>query len=272
MPETTTPPPPPAAAAPAPAAAQISTSSAATLPERPARPPRPSTPAAAPALATAPPPAAQPTARSKPVRMPVFAATAFAWMAVLIAVWMFVKPWTSYPVSLMAATALEMGAPVWVRQAQVIGHAQAEQGDGGAGHVLVETGIAVPVPESQGRHAEVLLEADPSRYAYGLAIFLALLLAARQPGLWRKALAGYCLLLPFQAFTVVFYILKEIVVAAQIDYALLRVSPWQVEAIVYGFQLGTLIVPTLVPILVWLWLDRRFFNEVIVQRFTAPRA
>ncbi|WP_238945800.1 exosortase H-associated membrane protein [Vandammella animalimorsus] len=271
MPETTTPPSSPAAQA----AAQISTSSAATLPERPVRPPRSPAPAAAaePAVATAPPPVAQPrVVHSKPVRMPVFAATAFAWMAVLIAVWMFVKPWTSYPVSFMAATALELGAPVWVSKAQVIGHAQAEQGDGGAGHVLVETGIAVPVPESQGRHAQVLLEADPSRYAYGLAIFLALLLAARQPGLWRKALAGYCLLLPFQAFTVVFYILKEIIVAAQIDYALLRVSPWQVEAIVYGFQLGTLIVPTLVPILVWLWLDRRFFNEVIVQRFTARRS
>ena len=164
MPETTTPPSSPAA----PAAAQISTSSAATLPERPARPPRPPAhaPAAAPAVATAPPPVAQPkVVHSKPVRMPVFAATAFAWMAVLIAVWMFVKPWTSYPVSFMAATALELGAPVWVSKAQVIGHAQAEQGDGGAGHVLVETGIAVPVPESQGRHAEVLLEADPSIFA-----------------------------------------------------------------------------------------------------------
>lgn len=32
----------------------------------------------------------------------------------------------------------------------------------------------------------------------------------------------------------------------------------------YGYQVGSLVVPTLAPILVWLWLDRQFVTKVVV--------
>lgn len=32
----------------------------------------------------------------------------------------------------------------------------------------------------------------------------------------------------------------------------------------YGYQAGSLVVPTLAPILVWLWLDRQFVAKVVV--------
>lgn len=32
----------------------------------------------------------------------------------------------------------------------------------------------------------------------------------------------------------------------------------------YGYQVGSLVVPTLAPILVWLWLDRQFVAKVVV--------
>ena len=40
----------------------------------------------------------------------------------------------------------------------------------------------------------------------------------------------------------------------------------------YGYQVGSLVVPTLAPILVWLWLDRQFVAKVVVPawRPSAP--
>ncbi len=192
------------------------------------------------------------------VRMPVFVASLFLWLAVLIGVWVYVKPWTSWPAGAMAAVALEYSD--WVHEAQMLPSHELE----------VVTRIDVPVPDSGGRRAQMELLVDPARYAYGLPVFLALLLAARQRRMALKALAGYALLLPFQAFTVVFFVLQEIIVAARIDLAHLRVNAWQVEGIVYGFQLGTLIVPTLVPVLIWLWLDRDFFQNVVLRAILPP--
>lgn len=59
--------------------------------------------------------------------------------------------------------------------------------------------------------------------------------------------------------------LMQMVLAAQADIRLLRVSQWQMEAIVYGYQLGSLVLPTLVPILLWLWMDRKFVNDVLIR-------
>lgn len=211
-----------------------------------------------------------PAAEVRPVSVPVFVVSAFAWMAVLIGAWVMANQWTSYPVGVIAGKALEWTAPTWVRETNMIA-----QGDQEAiaepGHLEIDTRVEVVVPGSGGRRAEIVLDADPSRYAYGLPIFLALLFAARQRKMIRKALIGYLALLPFQAFTVVFFVLQQIIVATEVNYAQLRVSAWQVEGIIYGFQLGTLVVPTLVPIVVWLWLDRAFFTEVIAKRFMPPR-
>lgn len=35
-------------------------------------------------------------------------------------------------------------------------------------------------------------------------------------------------------------------------------------SVMYGYQAGSLVVPTLAPILVWLWLDRQFVAKVVV--------
>ena len=35
-------------------------------------------------------------------------------------------------------------------------------------------------------------------------------------------------------------------------------------SVMYGYQVGSLVVPTLAPILVWLWLDRQFVAKVVV--------
>ena len=189
-------------------------------------------------------------------RLAVFALSALAWMVALTLLWTQVSPWTSYPVSVLSHIALEHGAPMWVRTVQK-----------SPGLIDVESTIEITAPGTGGRRAEVSLEANPGRYAYGLPVFLALLLAARGPQRLARALGGALLLLPAQTFSLTLYLLMQLVLATQANAQVLRVDAWQIEAIVYCYQIGSLVLPTLVPIMLWLWLDRQFFADVVLQNW-----
>jgi hypothetical protein len=184
----------------------------------------------------------------------IFMLSAFGWIVALTALWSQVSAWTSYPVGVLSHMALEQGAPMWVRQVHL-----------SPGTMEVDTAIFVPVPGAGGRRGEITIDVSTARYAYGLPIFIALVLAARGRGRLGRVAAGYALLLPFQAFSLTMSALMQMVLAAQADIRLLRVSQWQMEAIVYGYQLGSLVLPTLVPILLWLWMDRKFVNDVLIR-------
>ncbi|PTT16417.1 hypothetical protein DBR12_20490 [Acidovorax sp. HMWF029] len=184
----------------------------------------------------------------------IFMLSAFGWIVALTALWSQVSAWTSYPVGVLSHMALEQGAPMWVRQVHL-----------SPGTMEVDTAISVPVPGAGGRRGEITIDVSTARYAYGLPIFIALVLAARGRGRLGRVAAGYALLLPFQAFSLTMNALMQMVLAAQADIRLLRVSQWQMEAIVYGYQLGSLVLPTLVPILLWLWMDRKFVNDVLIR-------
>ena len=190
----------------------------------------------------------------RPSTLAVFVLSALGWMVALTLLWTQVSRWTSYPVGALAHIALEQGAPMWVRSVQ---HS--------VGAMEVDSTIAVSIPEAGHRLAEITVDANPARYAYGLPILIALLLAARGPRRLSRALGGYALLLPVQAFSLTMYVLMQMVLYAQTSARVLRVEQWQVEAIVYGYQIGSLVLPTLVPILLWLWLDRQFFTDVVVR-------
>ena len=146
-----------------------------------------------------------------------------------------------------------------------------------AGSIEVETRIQVALPDSGKKErgsAELVAEADPAHYAYGLPLFLALLLASRSRHFFRRALAGYLILLIPQAFSLVFEILRQIMVAGGRAGAL-GIDQWQMEGIAMGYQVGSLLLPTLAPVAVWLWLERDFFAAVILngpaQRKSGPQ-
>ncbi len=177
----------------------------------------------------------------------------FIGVVLLTLAWTRVSPWTSYPIGMVAGAVLEHAAPGWVRESRLA-----------PGRLEVDTSVAIATPQTGNQPVEITLESDPGRYAYGLPIFLALLLAARGPGRTVRALAGYALLLPLQAFSLCMQLLMQLLLTAQFDVRTLRVAQWQMEALVYGYQLGSLVVPTLAPIVIWLWLDRAFVNEVVI--------
>ena len=167
--------------------------------------------------------------------------------------WMPVAKWTAYPVASLTHIVLEAGAPYWVRSVQKA-----------PGHIEVETRISVALANPALGRAELVAEADPAHYAYGLPLFAALLLAARSRQVFKKLFLGYVLLLLPQTFSLVLEILRQIMVAGGSPGAL-HIAQWQMEAIALGYQVGSLLLPTLAPVVLWLWLERPFFAAVLLD-------
>lgn len=121
------------------------------------------------------------------------------------------------------------------------------------------------VQSAPGRVGVLVPEVNPLLYTYGLAFFLALMLAARARG-WA-ILAGAALLLPFQAWSVAFDFLAQVGIRLGPEVAAQAgLSGWRVEAIALGYQVGTLILPSLVPIVAWAAFNRPFIEGLLRPR------
>lgn len=171
---------------------------------------------------------------------------------VLTGVWSQVSRWTSQPVTVLTHMALEFGAPYWVESVRKTSDV-----------IEVQTRLQVRM---QGGIGEVAVEARPSHYAYSLPILWALLLAAGGAGRLGKLALGYVLLLPAQALSLTLDLLKQMAIAVPGGAKALGIAQWQLELIGLGYQLGTLILPTVVPIVLWLLLDRRLAQQLLKIR------
>jgi hypothetical protein len=122
----------------------------------------------------------------------------------------------------------------------------------------IETG------SSEGRIGELIVEVNPMIYSYGLALFLALMLASRARA-WKIA-AGAAALLPFQAWGIAFDFLVQVAVLSGPEVAARAgLAGWQREAIAIGYQAGTLVFPSLVPVLAWALFNRPFIAGLGAQ-------
>jgi hypothetical protein len=124
------------------------------------------------------------------------------------------------------------------------------------------TRFAPPGEFTQGRVAELVFSVNPMIYGYGIPLFTALVLAtADEPGFhhWWIWGGGLVLLVLVQTFGVTLEALKVVAfnlgpeVAAQAGFA-----PWQRELVALGYQLGTLVLPAMTPVALWLGAYRRF--------------
>ncbi len=190
---------------------------------------------------------------SLPQTLKAFLGRTVLLLVLLTGLWTQVSLWTSTPVAVLAQWALKTSD--WVVSVRTQPRL-----------IEVQTQLAVPV---RGGHGDILVDADPAHYAYGLPILWALLMAAGGWGCWAKALGGWVLLLPFQAFSLSLDLLKQIALAMPGGARTLGIAQWQMEAIGLGYQLGALVLPTLVPMALWLWLDRAFVIRVVQPHLAA---
>ncbi|MDZ7809730.1 MAG: exosortase H-associated membrane protein [Arhodomonas sp.] len=109
--------------------------------------------------------------------------------------------------------------------------------------------------DTDGRAAEVVFSVNALKYGYGLPIIAALTLAA-EGGAWPRRLAcvltGFLLVLAIQAWGVTFEALLTLghrlgpEVAAAVE--LPRLGR---EGVALGYQLGSLILPPVIPVIWW---------------------
>jgi hypothetical protein len=127
--------------------------------------------------------------------------------------------------------------------------------------VFVTTIEVHPAP---GQTAVLLPEVNPLLYTYGLALFLALMLAARAR--WWQLLVGAAVLVPFQSWGIAFDFLVQVGVRLGPDVsAQAGVFGWRREAIALGYQVGSLIFPSGVPVVLWAAFSRQFIEGVRIH-------
>jgi hypothetical protein len=113
--------------------------------------------------------------------------------------------------------------------------------------------VAVEGPYRPGRpvSAEADVEIETGRYTFGIALFAALSLAWRGAWRWKPLAAGAAVLLVVPAWGIAFDALRQLGQAA----ALAPLIGWSAgarEGIALGFQVGSLLLPTLLPVAMFL--------------------
>ena len=181
--------------------------------------------------------------------LPRFVLLTLAWLPVVFAVWYLGAPLLLWPAKLLAEAVLRGGFADLVRSVEARG-------------AIVSVLTTLRPGQAVGGGA-ISVDVNLLLYSFGLPMYAALVLAAREPR-WARLLAiGYAVLLPVVAFGVVADFLKNVaitagpMVASQTGF-----SPLQREAIVFAFQFGSLILPTVVPAAVWVLTHRTFLEEL----------
>ena len=181
--------------------------------------------------------------------LPRFVLLTLAWLPVAFAVWYVGAPLLQWPAKLLAEAVLRGAFADLVRSVEARG--------------AIVTVLTTLRPGQAVAGGAISVDVNLLLYSFGLPMYAALVLAAREPR-WPRLLAiGYAVLLPVVAFGVVADFLKNVaitagpMVASQTGF-----SPLQREAIVFAFQFGSLILPTVVPAAVWVLTHRTFLERL----------
>jgi hypothetical protein len=191
------------------------------------------------------------------VRGPVapFVLRLAGWFPVALAVWYLCAPLLTLPLLGIVKAGLLAGA----------GEIYTNVEKSGSVLSFVTSLRAQRATLAQPTGGVVVVEVDALLYTFGLPLAWALVLAAWQEG-WPKRLAMvYLVLLPFQAWGLAADALRQVAitlgpaVASQAGF-----GPLQRELIVYAYQLGVLVLPTVAPAVFWVATHRRFLESLRV--------
>jgi hypothetical protein len=182
-----------------------------------------------------------------------FSTSALLWLAFALAVWYPLRAWMLLPAGWVATQIMTTAFPTWVAGAEL----------GGSTQVLL---THLRVWGSGGRVGELTPEVNGLVYAYGAPLLAALLLASGTRRLWWKLPAGLLALVPFQAWGICFaWLMQVAAIAGNETRDQTGFGPWATNLIAAGYQFGFLILPTLMPVLVWFAFERRVLAEALIE-------
>lgn len=126
----------------------------------------------------------------------------------------------------------------------------------------VQPGLVIP----EGQIAELVFSINSLIYGYSIPLYTALILSS--PGdemsKWRHWIIGFVILSLVQVWGVSFDILKTLLfnLGPEISQQM-AFSSLQHEAVVLGYQFGYLVMPAVMPLILWIGFHRDFLAELI---------
>ena len=185
-------------------------------------------------------------------RLGAFIARVFAWLPVMFVVWYFAAPLLMWPAALLVDLVARWGFPDIVQSVE-------------QARTILTFATTIKPGSASLQGGEITVDVDLLLYSFGLPLFAALVLAARDPRWPRLLLIGYVALMPFVAWGVLADFLKNVAItmgpqiASQTGFV-----AWQREVIAFSFQFGSLILPTVVPAVAWVLTHRAFLERMRV--------
>lgn len=190
------------------------------------------------------------TAGPRPARPLLrFVLVTLAWLPATFAVWYVLAPVILFPAELMVRAAAASFLSDLVRGIE---------SNGG-----VLSFLTTLRPGEARAGGEITVDVNMLLYAFGLPLFVALTLAARQAPLWRTLVLGYVVLMPFVAWGVLADFLKSVAITAPpLVASQAGFGPRARDMIAFAYQFGSLILPAVVPAVVWVLTHRSFLERL----------
>jgi hypothetical protein len=188
-----------------------------------------------------------------------FVVLVLAWLPVAFAIWYVLAPVILWPVEVASRTIALLGFPDLVRSMEAQG--------------ATLTFITSLRPGAAQTGGILSVDVNMLLYAFGLPLYVALTLAAREPRGWRVLLIGYVAMVPFIVWGVLADFLKNIaitsppLVASQTGF-----GPLGRDIIAFAYQFGSLILPAVVPAVAWVLTHRAFLERMRATRRADTRA
>jgi len=182
-----------------------------------------------------------------------FVIVVLAWLPVAFAAWYVLAPAILWPVRIICGAVAHLALRDLVSAVEM--------------HGATLSFVTTLKPGRVSTGGELSVDVNMLLYAFGLPLFVALTLAAREPQWWRRLLVGYVAMLPFIAWGVLADFLKNIavtsspLVASQTGFSAL-----DRDMIAFAYQFGSLILPAVVPAVAWVLTHRSFLERMRVAR------
>ncbi|MFK5986969.1 MAG: exosortase H-associated membrane protein [Pseudomonadota bacterium] len=114
--------------------------------------------------------------------------------------------------------------------------------------------------------SQLAFDINPLKYSYGLPLFFALIFSYGGEPIDKllKCILAYLVISCAQVWGISFDIIRHLLFEFSSAYAAhFNFSSLQILLISYGSQLGFLLLPSLTPILLWIYLENKKFNSLI---------
>lgn len=171
------------------------------------------------------------------------------WLPICLSIWYFSAHYHTAIAGLLAHLMIDWYQPIIVTSLEQSG-------------TSLEFVTTLKVQSDTGRIGLLVPEVNPLLYTYGLAFFVALMLAANSE--WWKILLGAVILLPFQSWGIALDLLVQVGIKISPDVARQAgILGWHREAIALGYQIGNLIFPTLIPVILWVSFNRSLIEGLL---------